>query len=229
MLFPTKTVEIRWNWRCKIFSLNIRRCNFFWQIPCLFGGRSKGEEDSYEVAGKVGWWDFQNSHFLLKNCTQEGEINQYRYKTIWTCQMPSFYAFNPNHSALQPITYNTNTSWFAPIVQLFVSFLSAASNNIRSIDYKVSTRPHSKTATQSIMSAKSERRFLLVPFGKIVKLLFIAGTVSFSFHQSLYQYGNILNTEWTAGTRHFLFKNALTWNFHKRHKWHLRKIFFGLG
>ena len=26
--FPTKTVEIRWNWRCKIFSLKIRRCKF---------------------------------------------------------------------------------------------------------------------------------------------------------------------------------------------------------
>ena len=26
--FLTKTVEIRWNWRCKIFSLKIRRCNF---------------------------------------------------------------------------------------------------------------------------------------------------------------------------------------------------------
>ena len=29
MFFLTKTVEIRWNWRCKIFSLKIRRCNFF--------------------------------------------------------------------------------------------------------------------------------------------------------------------------------------------------------
>ena len=29
------------------------------------------------------------------------------------------------------------------------------------------------------MRAKGERRFLLVPFGKIVKLLFIAGRVSF--------------------------------------------------
>ena len=26
--FPTKTVEIRWNWRCKTFSLKIRRCKF---------------------------------------------------------------------------------------------------------------------------------------------------------------------------------------------------------
>ena len=129
--------------------------------------------------------------------------------------MPSLYAFNLNHSALRPITYNTNTSWFAPIVRLFVSFLSAASNNIRSIDYKVSTRPHSKTATQSIMSAKCERRFLLVPFGKIVKLLFIAGRASFSFHhslhhiqQGLYQHWNIFNTEWSAGTRHFSFQKC---------------------
>ena len=28
VFFPTKTVEIRWNWRCKIFSLKIRRCKF---------------------------------------------------------------------------------------------------------------------------------------------------------------------------------------------------------
>ena len=26
VFFLTKTVEIRWNWRCKIFSLKIRRC-----------------------------------------------------------------------------------------------------------------------------------------------------------------------------------------------------------
>ena len=26
MFFLTKTVKIRWNWRCKIFSLKIRRC-----------------------------------------------------------------------------------------------------------------------------------------------------------------------------------------------------------
>ena len=119
--------------------------------------------------------------FLLKKMDSKRQINQYKYKIIFNMpNMPSFYAFNPNHSALQPITYNTNTSWFAPIVQLFVSFLSAASNNIRSIDYQVSTRPYSTPPTQSIM-AKGERRFLLVPFGKIVKLLFIAGRVSFYF------------------------------------------------
>ena len=28
MFFLTKTVEIRWNWWCKIFSLKIRRCKF---------------------------------------------------------------------------------------------------------------------------------------------------------------------------------------------------------
>ena len=28
MFFPTKTVEIRWNWRCKIFNLKIWRCKF---------------------------------------------------------------------------------------------------------------------------------------------------------------------------------------------------------
>ena len=28
VFFPTKTVEIRWNWRCKILSLKIRRCKF---------------------------------------------------------------------------------------------------------------------------------------------------------------------------------------------------------
>ena len=35
MFFLTKTVEIRWNWQCKIFSLKFQRCKFFWQIPCL--------------------------------------------------------------------------------------------------------------------------------------------------------------------------------------------------
>ena len=151
----------------------------------------------------------KQSFFAEKNFIQEGQINQYKYKIFFNVpNMPSFYAFNPNHSALQPITYNTNTSWFAPIVRLFVSFLSAASNNIRSIDYQISTRAHSTPPNQSIMSAKGERRFLLVPFGKIVKLLFIAGRVSFSFHHSLYQYGNVLYAEWTAGTRLFFFKNA---------------------
>ena len=29
LFFLTKTVEIRWNWRCKIFSLKIRQCNIF--------------------------------------------------------------------------------------------------------------------------------------------------------------------------------------------------------
>ena len=29
MFFLTKTVKIRWNWRCKIFFLKIRRCKIF--------------------------------------------------------------------------------------------------------------------------------------------------------------------------------------------------------
>ena len=29
VFFLTKTVKIRWNWRCKIFSLKIRRCKIF--------------------------------------------------------------------------------------------------------------------------------------------------------------------------------------------------------
>ena len=42
--FPTKTVEIRWNWRCKIFSLKIRRCKFLdkfhvWKAATVFFGK----------------------------------------------------------------------------------------------------------------------------------------------------------------------------------------------
>ena len=116
--------------------------------------------------------------------------------------MPSFYAFNPNHSALQPITYNTNTSWFAPIVQLFVSFLSAASNNIRSIDYQVSTRPYS-THTHSVHNDQGREKISVGPFWQDCQASLHRRQSFFLFHHRLYQSGNILNTEWTPGTRHF--------------------------
>ena len=147
--------------------------------------------------------------FLLKKMDSKRQINQYKYKIIFNMpNMPSFYAFNPNHSALQPITYNTNTSWFAPIVQLFVSFLSAASNNIRSIDYQVSTRPYS-THTHSVHNDQGREKISVGPFRQDCQAYLHRRQSFFLFHPRLYQSGNILNTEWTPGTRHFFpFKNA---------------------
>ena len=37
VFFLTKTVEIRWNWRCKIFSLKIRRCKILDKFHVCLG------------------------------------------------------------------------------------------------------------------------------------------------------------------------------------------------
>ena len=82
-----------------------------WATTFFLGGQSKGVEDSYEVGGRGSSRAFQNSHFFAEKNGLKKQINQYKYKMIFNMpNMPSFYAFNPNHSALQPITYNTNTS-----------------------------------------------------------------------------------------------------------------------
>ena len=44
MFFLTKTVEIRWNWRCKIFSLKIRRCKIFDKSHVCDGEDENGVE-----------------------------------------------------------------------------------------------------------------------------------------------------------------------------------------
>ena len=90
---------------CSVVQTEIGATTYF------LGGQSKGVEDSYEVGGRGSSRAFQNSHIFAEKMDSKRQINQYIYKIIFNMpNMPSFYAFNPNHSALQPITYNTNTS-----------------------------------------------------------------------------------------------------------------------
>ena len=58
MFFLTKTVKIRWNWRCKIFSLKIRRCKFFDKFHVCPTSASENSSDGTNTI-PCGLWNLR--------------------------------------------------------------------------------------------------------------------------------------------------------------------------
>ena len=86
MFFLTKTVEIRWNWRCKIFNLKIRWCKIL---------------DKFHVWVWLCLWQCFSSHCLLRLMTTR------IYREQRTMMMIVMTRGKHKHSCLRPIWVNS--------------------------------------------------------------------------------------------------------------------------
>ena len=85
MFFLTKTVEIRWNWRCKIFSLKIWRCKILDKFHVCFSPdwQTGQVRNTRKAGGNVSLSD--HTSFSV----DEGE-SQSPWKILWLYSFPLF-------------------------------------------------------------------------------------------------------------------------------------------